>query len=60
MNSSEQPRRRGIVPNKRFRCHNVILEEDLADWAKQQPSGLSAWLRRLLKLSFERSGRKQR
>lgn len=58
MHKEQLPRRRGIVPNKNLRRYNVILDQDLADWGKHQPGGLSAWLRRLLKLSYERASRK--
>ena len=47
----EAPERKkpGPVPGPATRKYNVLIEEDLAEWGKRQPGGLSELLRRLLK-----------
>lgn len=37
------------MPGPPTRKYTVLLEEDLAEWAKRQPGGLSDLMRRLLK-----------
>lgn len=51
MEKTEEPARRkpGPVPGPPTRKYNVLLDEDLADWGKQQPGGLSELVRRLLR-----------
>lgn len=51
-------RRRGPVPQGGER-YNVILDPDLAEWAKHQPGGMSETLRRLLREAKEKEGRKR-
>lgn len=52
------PRKRpGPTPGPPTRKYNVLLEEELGEWAKAQPGGLSELVRRLLKdLREQRSG----
>lgn len=53
--SKETARRRpGPVPGPTTRKYNVLIEEELADWGKQQPGGLSELIRRLLKAERKR------
>jgi hypothetical protein len=51
MEASEKKdnRKPGPVPGPPTRKCNVLIEEELADWGKQQPGGLSELIRRLLK-----------
>jgi hypothetical protein len=46
--STETSRRKpGPIP-KGYKRHNIFLPLDLAEWAKQQPNGMSELIRRLL------------
>lgn len=45
----------GPVARPGTRVTNVVLDGDAADWAKEQPGGLSETLRRLLREEMERS-----
>jgi hypothetical protein len=47
-------RRPGPVPGPPTRKYNILLDEELAEWGKQQPGGLSELLRRLLKAEREK------
>ena len=47
-------RRPGPVPGPPTRKYNILLDEELAEWGKQQPGGLSELLRRLLKEEREK------
>jgi hypothetical protein len=47
-------RRPGPVPGPPTRKYNILLPEELAEWGKQQPGGLSELLRRLLKAEREK------
>lgn len=38
----------GPVPGPPTRKYNILIEEDLGEWGKQQPGGLSELIRRLL------------
>lgn len=52
-------RKRGPVPGVPTRKYNLLLDEELGEWGKQQAGGLSELVRRLLKVERERrtSGR---
>jgi hypothetical protein len=43
------PRKPGRVPGPPTEKYTVLLEPDLAEWAKAQPGGLSDLVRRLLR-----------
>lgn len=48
----QKPRERkkpGPVPGPATRKYNILLEEDLGEWGKAQPGGLSDLVRRLLR-----------
>jgi hypothetical protein len=49
--SDTQPARKkpGPVPGAPTRKYNILLEEEIAEWGKVQPGGLSELVRRLLK-----------
>lgn len=47
-------RRPGPVPGPPTRKYNILLEEDVAEWGKQQRGGLSELVRRLLKEERDR------
>ncbi len=44
----------GPVPGAPTRKYNVLLEEELGEWAKQQPGGLSELVRRLIREERQR------
>ena len=46
----------GPVPGPATRKYNVLIEEELAEWGKRQPRGLSELLRRLLKQAKKEAG----
>jgi len=48
------PRKPGPVPGIPTRKYNVLIEESLAEWAKGEPGGMSAMVRRLLKAERQR------
>ena len=48
-NKDRTKRRPGPVPGPATKKYNVLVEEDIGEWAKQQPGGLSELVRRLLK-----------
>ena len=52
----DKPERKkpGPVPGIPTRKYNILLEEDLAEWGKHQPGGLSELIRRLLRAEWER------
>jgi hypothetical protein len=55
------PKRRGPLPARNQSRYNVILDEELAEWGKRQPGGLSRLLRALLADAREQARlRKQR
>ena len=66
MEQGEKRRKRpGPLPGPPMRKYNVLIEEDLAEWGKSQPGGLSALIRNLLtaerlrrERTDNRSGRK--
>jgi hypothetical protein len=39
----------GPVPGPPMTRYNILLEEELGEWGKQQPGGLSETIRRLLR-----------
>lgn len=54
MNANPLPKKRpGPVPGPPTRKYTVLLEEELAEWGKRQPGGLSETLRALLKAAVE-------
>jgi hypothetical protein len=57
METKEGRPRRGPIPAASRQHYNVMLDKELAEWGMRQPGGLSALLRRLLKLSRDRQGR---
>ena len=50
-NVQETPKRKkpGPIPGPPTRKYNLLIEEELGEWGKLQPGGLSAVVRRLLK-----------
>ncbi len=50
-------RKPGPVPGMPTRKYNVLIEESLAEWAKGEPGGMSAMVRRLLKAERQRRAR---
>jgi hypothetical protein len=48
-------RRPGRVKGTPTQKYTLLLEEDIAEWGKQQPGGLSELLRRLLRKAREES-----
>ena len=52
-------RKPGPVPNPARRRTTVMLEDELAEWGKRQPGGLSELLRRLLMEERERQRRER-
>ena len=53
--TTHAPRKRpGPVAGPPTIRYSVLLEEDLGEWGKQQPGGLSELIRRLLKAERER------
>ena len=53
--TKERPRRKGPVPGPLTERYQVLLEPELAEWAKAQPGGLSELLRRSLREVYEAS-----
>jgi hypothetical protein len=49
MQEETTKRRSGPIPGPETRKYTVLLEPEIADWAKAQPGGLSAFLRRVLR-----------
>jgi len=52
----EQKKRPGPFPGPRTNKITVLIEPELIDWGKQQPGGLSATLRGLLKVAKGNEG----
>ena len=50
----KERRRPGPTPGPSRRKVNVLLEEDLSEWGKRQPGGLSELTRRLLREERQR------
>ncbi len=48
-NEETTRKRPGPLPGPITRKYNVLIEEELAEWGKQQPGGLSELIRELLK-----------
>ena len=46
---SKSRKRPGPIPGPPTRKYNVLLEEELGEWAKQQPGGLSGLIRKLIR-----------
>ena len=55
--SQPQSRKRGPKPKGYGNTH-VLLPQDLIDWAKSQPEGLSGLVRRLLTAERQRRARR--
>ena len=51
----KERRKPGPVPGPPTRKVNILLEEELAEWGKQQPGGLSEMVRRLLQTERRRT-----
>lgn len=51
--SPEKRRKRGPVPRANTRMTAVVLDDDLLDWGKSQPGGLSGTVRQLLRAAME-------
>ena len=49
MGKESAPKKPGPMPGSPTRKYNVLLDEELAEWGKAQPGGLSELLRRILK-----------
>lgn len=49
----------GPVPGQATRKYNLLLPEELGEWGKEQPGGLSELVRRLLREEQERSEGRQ-
>lgn len=47
----------GPVPGPPMNRYNILLEEELGEWGKRQPGGLSGLIRRLLKEEREKKER---
>lgn len=56
MESSETKTKKkpGPVPGPPTRKYNILVEEELGEWAKSQPGGLSELVRQLLKEERQR------
>lgn len=52
-----QPRTTGPLPHFHTRMTAVMLEDDIIEWGKRQPGGLSATVRRLLRAAMEQENR---
>ena len=50
-------RKPGRKPGPERRQYPVLIEEELGDWAKAQPGGLSETVRRLLREAREKAER---
>lgn len=50
----------GPVPGPPTKKYTVLLEEDLAEWGKRQPGGLSELMRRLLRAEQVKTDRSSR
>ena len=49
METGEKTRKKpGPIPGPPMRKYNVLIEEELAEWGKRQPGGLSELIRALL------------
>lgn len=49
---SKPPRKRGPIAGPKTEKYTLLLEPELAEWAKQQPGGLSAQVRRFLRAAY--------
>ena len=47
-------RKPGPLPGPPTRKYNLLLDEELGEWGKQQPGGLSELVRRLIKEERDR------
>jgi hypothetical protein len=45
-------RKRGPIAGPKTEKYTILLEPELAEWAKQQPGGLSAQVRRFLRAAY--------
>ena len=45
----------GPLPGPPTRKYNILLEEELGEWAKRQPGGLSKLVRRLIREERQRT-----
>jgi len=50
---TEEVRKRGRVAGPATERYQVLLDEDIAEWAKREPDGLSGTIRRLLRQEYE-------
>jgi len=55
MATEKKPKKPGRIPGPPTVKATVLLEEDLLEWGKQQPGGLSELVRRLLREERERT-----
>lgn len=51
---AREKRKRGPLPGPVRRQYPVLLDEQIGDWAKAQPGGLSGTVRRLLEEAYLR------
>jgi len=47
----------GPVPGPQTRKYNILIEEEIAEWGKRQPGGLSELIRKLLSEEMSRERR---
>ena len=57
--TSNTKRKPGPKPKAKTQQYALMLEPDPAEWAKEQPGGLSEFVRRLLREAYEREGQER-
>ena len=57
MEEGRNKRKRGPAKGPETVAYTLMLEEETAEWAKQQPGGLSEMVRRFLRQEMERRQR---
>ena len=59
MSEATEKRKPGPVRGEPTKQYPVLLPEELGEWAKHQPEGLSALVRRLLREAKQRAERQK-
>lgn len=58
MSSEEKTqKKRGPIPGPKTTKYTILMEEELGEWGKRQPGGLSETARRLFRQEFDRISR---
>jgi hypothetical protein len=53
MSTREIQRKKGPVPGPPTKPYTVMLEPEIAEWAKRKPGGLSDLVRRMLREAYD-------